>query len=216
MWANLALRYCQFAGQARLRGLQDKLEKLTLQLEALTDKCTRIRQFTPLCWTHCAKAEKASVSNVLEGHEMETDGSMLGLWFRGCFLQEAVQATLKEVGMEVPDDKTLLTVEIPLSILLEHSGAKLHQLKLDLEKAHATQEKLKASHDTGVSRAARASVRKRKTAEKVIERIDTVETARSVRLARKNQLNRARTGVKKPKIVRAEEESLPEARPSKS
>ena len=209
---------CDGTGADEKLALQNKLEETFQEIKRLEEASKALEDFT-LALAGCPEvAANAMISaselasKVARPSSQYFDNELMSLWSSRAVEERAVaDADVLAHGNEFEDEK------LPARHLVKHAFFIEKEVKDGCEQAKKKHQALKEKYNAATEGLDKNAKRRRKTAEKMRSQMleGTVDPmAKAVKLARRNQINRVRKSIRKPKRVREEENQLPEAGPS--
>lgn len=189
------------AGREQKEALGDKVLRTSAHEHSVLQDVQLARKFTLAlpCLSQIIQNELLSPSEVLLATNSPTEDGFLS----HSFLPKVFQEARKEVTAD--EEK------VPGQTILKHSFFELKVLEDGFAKAEKKHAAAQKKYGKMTDKLVKAGAKKRKAAEMECSKIMDGDTVgKEQKLARRNQINRRRKGIKKIKKVRSEE-NLPEA-----
>lgn len=200
-------------GKRKLEHMENKLTTTCSQNSTLRERLQIVRDFNQklLQLPELHQNEKCTCVALLEKISLESTDP----WFAESHLADVWMGALKECDIELEDvyDQCVWKqTALPLRTIMKHAFFGERDLE-ESQKGHAEKyQKLQRQLQDTKHGWSKSSSRKRARTKAVIEKFQQKNepAVRSKKLARKNQINRMRKNHKKPRVIRDEEESLPQ------
>lgn len=209
------------AGKDALDTLQTNIGNARAEVSSYVDQFKEINKFAQGVSKCPCVVENRSVSWT----QLLEDTTLKDLWDASEWLRDEVGPSIVKDACEEFDEELGnspgegdASREVPGQLFLKHAYFKVQRTKDSMKSVQQTHAKLTERYQKKVDQRSKTTAREKERNLKGLEdwvarnESDKASELNEMRLARRNQLNRARKGVKKVKKDRAEtEEKLPEA-----